>query len=143
MCKIKLFGGKFALVSFDDYVALSGFRWHLGRKGQYAARKVNGSSVYMHRIIMRAKKGEQVDHINGYTLDNRRENLRICTPLENSANSAHRSGAKFGAHEVRGGWLSRVKITGDVLSLGFFKSKRDAQYCARAIYRLAYGRAWR
>ena len=38
--------------------------------------------IYLHRYVMDAKRGEHVDHISGDTLDNRQENLRICTNQE-------------------------------------------------------------
>lgn len=41
----------------------------------------------MHRYIMDAPKGMVVDHINGDSLDNRRENLRVCTQSQNRMNA--------------------------------------------------------
>lgn len=41
---------------------------------------------YLHRFIMKPEKGLQVDHINGDRLDNRRQNLRICSNAENNRN---------------------------------------------------------
>lgn len=46
--------------------------------------------IYLHRYVMGAKRGEHVDHISGDTLDNRRENLRICTNQQNSWNKHNR-----------------------------------------------------
>lgn len=45
----------------------------------------------MHRFIMKAQSGQTIDHINGNTLDNRKQNLRFCTQSENSYNSKSRS----------------------------------------------------
>lgn len=52
----------------------------------------------LHRVIAGADKGEQVDHENGHVWDNRRGNLRIVTPLQNSQNK------KFSAKMKTGGF---------------------------------------
>ena len=50
----------------------------------------------MHRLIMGTPKGMHTDHINGYGLDNRKENLRVCTPQENHQNKKLRSDSSTG-----------------------------------------------
>ncbi|MGB9151637.1 MAG: HNH endonuclease [Alphaproteobacteria bacterium] len=42
----------------------------------------------MHRLILGLSAGDprQIDHINGDTLDNRDENIRICSAAENARN---------------------------------------------------------
>lgn len=41
---------------------------------------------YLHRLVMDAASGSQVDHWDGNCLDCRKHNLRIVTPSENSLN---------------------------------------------------------
>lgn len=45
-----------------------------------------GKRTYLHRLIMQAPDDLVVDHINGNTCDNRKENLRICSNIENTKN---------------------------------------------------------
>ncbi len=42
---------------------------------------------YLHRLLMKAEKGQEVDHINHNTLDNTRINLRLCNRKENRLNN--------------------------------------------------------
>ena len=53
-------------------------------------RSINGKTLYLHRILMDAKRHEYVDHINHDTLNNRKYNLRLTS---NSKNNQHRKGA--------------------------------------------------
>lgn len=116
----------FALVSPEDYEGLAAHRWYLS-KG-YAIRnsaRRNGTrppQVKMHREIMAPDSG-QVDHINRDRLDNRRENLRIVTPAENSRNTGAR---KNGTSRHRGvcwdsrndRWLAQAQFAGRNYYLG-------------------------
>ena len=52
--------------------------------------------IMMHKFIMNAPKGMCVDHINHDGLDNRRENLRICTYSQNSQNKRRRVNSRSG-----------------------------------------------
>ena len=92
---IPLTKGKVAIVDAADYEWLSRYKWHVEEPGPgrfYASRATPGHArIGMHRAIMNPPKGMVVDHINGNGLDNRRCNLRICTPRQNSCNrSKHR-----------------------------------------------------
>lgn len=83
--------GKVAIVDDEDYEFLSKWKWQVHKSGGgniYAVRTINnkGSKCWMHRLIIEAKKGQLVDHINHDGLDNRQENLRICTPSQNKMN---------------------------------------------------------
>jgi hypothetical protein len=48
----------------------------------------------MHRMVLNVRGSEQIDHINNDPLDNRRENLRICSQADNLKNQLPGRNAK-------------------------------------------------
>lgn len=94
----KTHGTKEVLLDDEDYDrVIQRGKWKLNRSKRkhsddvfYVStngRKGVGGRVELHRFIMNAPKGMVVDHINHNGLDNRKENLRICTHKENTRNS--------------------------------------------------------
>jgi hypothetical protein len=78
--------GFVALVDDEDYERTWRHRWSLlGNKQFFYAR--NYKLGALHRYIMNCPVGMVVDHINHNGLDNRKENLRICTAAQNRMNS--------------------------------------------------------
>jgi hypothetical protein len=90
MREVVLYKGKIALVDDEDFDRINQYKWHVEKDG-YAMtnnREKLGVIVrgFMHRFILYAPKGSQVDHINQNKLDNRKCNLRFCTHTENQRN---------------------------------------------------------
>lgn len=56
--------------------------------------------IYLHRLIMNAQKGQEIDHINGNSLDNRRQNLRLATRTQQCMNTCLRSDNSLGVRGV-------------------------------------------
>lgn len=99
---VTLTRGQFARIDACDLEKVSGRRWtaNRGHNGNFYAlgwSRVNGrqTAISMNAFIMQTPSGMHTDHINGDTLDNRRCNLRVCTPAENSRNVRPRKGRKF------------------------------------------------
>lgn len=94
MKKIVLSQGKKAIIDDDDFDEISKFKWTMHSEG-YAYRMIyypdHQKCVLLHRLIMKAVKGQEVDHLNGNKLDNRKKNLRFCTSGENKANQKIRA----------------------------------------------------
>lgn len=106
---------------------------------------MTGKIIYLHRALMNAKKGEVVDHANGNTLDNRRSNLRFCTPAQNLMNARRRSDNKTGFKGVRkkldklnliNPFYSSIKVNGKNIWLGYFHTAKEAfdAYCEASKY---------
>jgi hypothetical protein len=81
------------IVSDEDYDRLSQFTWHVMKtkfNKLYARRwsdsSKNKKAISMHREVLNAPEHSEVDHINHDTLDNRRDNLRLCTRQQNTQN---------------------------------------------------------
>lgn len=58
---------------------------------RYVKSIIDGKNTSLHRFILKARRGDLVDHINRNGLDNRKENLRKVTVSENCVNSTTRS----------------------------------------------------
>lgn len=97
--QIPLTQNQVSWVDAQDYEDLMRFKWHAvwskntgsfyaSRSARKHEREQFSKNVQMHRYILNLRKGDGLegDHINHDTLDNRRQNLRRATRLENSRN---------------------------------------------------------
>lgn len=135
--QIALTQGKVSLVDDEDYKLVCAYSWQAARNGSsWRAMCRTGSgifkqTIYMHRLIMRARKGQEIDHINGDALDNRKSNLRFCTRAENTRNRGtnknNASGYKGVAwHSQVGRWRAYIVVDRKQKSLGLFDTPEQA-----------------
>jgi hypothetical protein len=100
-----------AKVDAADYEWLNQWNWCADWnpciKGFYALRVEKEKTITMHRFILDCKKGEEADHRNHDTLDNRRENLRRSSSSQNKWNRGPRKDCTSG---FRGVWKARNKF---------------------------------
>jgi len=90
-------GNHIILIDDEDYDKIKGYTWSIALRGRLSKtfyisgyKHKSGRNAYrpfLHRLIMDCPDGFCVDHINGNALDNRKQNLRICTQQQNSFNS--------------------------------------------------------
>lgn len=139
------------------------FRWKARGKNQALIGKLCGTLndkgyvivSYMggrhkgHRLAWYLMTGEwptqPIDHINRNRSDNRWDNLRLTTPIENAQNSDYVRGnvAKRGVRyrERDGSYEARIIIDGQRYQLGSFSTEEEASKAyedARAQAHLAY-----
>jgi hypothetical protein len=144
--QVLLSSGLVALVDAEDLaLVLDGPAWHakpvrIGTAEHYAVTKhtvlVGGRprrrTVAMHRLVMGVVDDPSVvvDHINGNTLDNRRQNLRVAQRAQNQGNRVmnvrNGSGYKGVRALPRGGYEARITTDGLRRYLGYFRRPEDA-----------------
>lgn len=154
--EIQLSRGQKTIV--DDCDAdLNQFKWHASHCKGYAGggKFIARRSIYsrtekdtierLHRVVLSRMLGrpllrtEFADHINGDTLDNRRENLRLATHEQNMRNKKHysnsKSGLKGATQDKRTGkWVAYIGHEGRVKNLGAYDTPEEAHaaYCGAA-----------
>lgn len=117
--------------------------WSPGGRTHYVRGNIrkNGkpTSIIFARYLLDATDGFQVDHINHNTLDNRRGNLRVVTPVQNGQNKkGANKNSKSGVRNVVWRkdvqkWCVYITINKKSHNFGFYEDLADAEKAARKI----------
>lgn len=131
-------GGKaFAIIDADDADRVLSHKWCFNKivAGKYYVHRRlpkadGGKLIKLHRLIMCVSDRKIcVDHINGDTLDNRKENLRLCSQGENMRNYRNAWGKEGirGIQKTRTGkYRARIRFLGKFYNIGTFETQYDA-----------------
>jgi hypothetical protein len=93
----------------------------------YAELSFEGKDVRIHHILVGFPlKGKMVDHFNGNSLDNRRENLRVVTRSENGYNKPSKTNHRWITKQKNGRFQVCFRI-----GLGTYLSLEEAQEVVR------------
>jgi hypothetical protein len=141
MKNISLPNKQFTIIDDDNFNDISKYSWRLVGAG-YVSRGVRLKAkyggkhkiFYLHREIMGAKKGEEVDHINHNKLDNRKSNLRICNHRQNHLNrkgdsmsSSGFKGVSFKGNNCKDRpWCTRIFTNKKEIYLGNYATPQEA-----------------
>ena len=87
--------------------------------------------IKLHRFVIDVPKNKIIDHINHNVLDNRKNNLRICTQNDNAKNKSKQINNTSGRVGVTwdkqtNKWLAQIQVNGKNIKLGRFKNKEEA-----------------
>ncbi|MFH1260359.1 MAG: HNH endonuclease [Candidatus Micrarchaeota archaeon] len=139
---------RFTLVDDDISPSIYEMNWTLliSKRGiEYAKCHKKGRTIFFHRVITNAKKNQVVDHINGNGLDNRKENLRLCTHKENlinrrkvaKNNTTGHTGIYWLPKSKR--WAAYIRSNGEFLYQEYFISYKEAVKNYEAVHRKLFG----
>lgn len=107
--------------------------WILGSKGYAVTSPLKKKKSHFFHVdaFPDCPTSEMRDHINGNRLDNRRENIRFVTRIQNGQNrgvgknnSSGYIGVYWNKREKK--WTVKITVDGKDLSLGYFLDKEDA-----------------
>lgn len=150
MGDIKLANGKgIALIDDEDVGRIPLTGWHRHPQGYASHRwqRPDGTHTHilLHRLVMQAVKGQELDHINHDKLDCRKANLRFVTRAQNNQNwpgplSVNKLGVK-GVIKYRSrlyGHLFRasVQVAGKVIHRHGFRTLAEAELAAIDLRRM-------
>lgn len=126
-------GEKIILIDEDDYYKLKLKKPYLSLVNNYFYGYIyyDNKNIAIHRLVTDCPRGMIVDHINHNTLDNRKENLRICTHQENMRNSFKNKNltSKYKGvswHKDKKRYRVQLTIDGKCKEFGLFKNEIDA-----------------
>lgn len=146
--RVPLADGGFAVVDEEDVCRVDQCPWYRsrskgGRRDYALTRRQEGGrqiTTWMHRHLFGLGPHDrvQVDHRNHDGLDNRRANLRLATPAQNSANrrtGRGKASAYKGVFPRSGRWTaifsSNAFGVGASISLGSYGAEEEAAFAFR------------
>jgi len=133
---IPLTKGLFALIDREDVDRCQPYTWTAMKTG-YAQTCLNYTHFTLHRFLLAAPDGVQVDHRdNSRRLDNRVRcgQIRLATRSQNQCNRGpNRNGLKgIWLYKPNGKWAATIQVNGKKICLGYFFTPEEAHaaYCA-------------
>jgi hypothetical protein len=121
----------YAGVSIQDAQRALSIRWGVLRAGKKFYGFNHERKVLLHRFLLGAEKGREVDHKDGNGLNCARSNMRDCTRSQNAKNrlmSANNSSGFKGVHwrADKGKWAAEIACNGSRVRIGYFDNKKEA-----------------
>ena len=119
------------IIDEDIYYDIIKYNWYINNHGYVFGRCENKKLISLHRYIMDYSGDNFVDHINNDPLDNRKCNLRIITPQQNSQNKTlNKNGTSksIGVYfsKKSNQWYASITLKTIKKHLGTFENEIDA-----------------
>ena len=109
------------LFDLEDYDKIKNYGWHVDKNGYAVSSRIGK----MHKLIMDNLEDHKtpIDHINHNTLDNRKENLRICTSAQNAWNKKAKG---YSYRKDNKKYRAYITVNSKRIYLGDFDTKEEA-----------------
>lgn len=130
--------GQCAIIDLIDYGLVSPYTWRATKRkythyadATLSRRLGKRASIRMHRLIMGAPSGVEVDHIDLNGLNNCRKNLRLATSQQNRFNQRHlfdTTSRYKGVYWYKrdGVWVAQITHGGVNFYLGRYRDETEA-----------------
>lgn len=132
---IPLSKGQTAFIDKDNFDTVKDYGWYayydkIG-KTFYAVSRTHGTKIKMHRLILNATEEQKVDHTDHNGLNNRKNNIRLCTQSQNCMNkrvqSNNTSGYKgVSFHRGKNKYQAMIMVNRKQIYIGSFLTALEA-----------------
>lgn len=140
------FKGEEFYFDLEDYDKIKGYYWYFNDNGYLITPKneTTKERIRLHRLIMNACKGIEVDHIQHNKNDNRKENLRLVTTQQNGMNKSlckNNTSGITGVYWNKNSdkWNVKIGFNGKSIDLGFYLDFNDAVYARKEAEEFYFG----
>lgn len=124
--------GLVIIIDSEDESRVRAREWHVVRQKHHLY--VRSGDLLLHRFILNAPDGVDIDHENGNGLDCRKSNMRYATKAQNARNARKRlkpaTSRYKGVHRVKSNrkhpWRAIICVNRKPISLGYFAYEWDA-----------------
>lgn len=132
------FGEQRAIIDLEDVEKCKEYTWTLSfckpSKCFYVetTKSLGGKNqkhFSLHQFIMDFPNNKSIDHINHNPLDNRKENLKVCTHFENMQNKKIKASSGYVGityYPKRNRWVAKITVKRKHINLGTFDNLEDA-----------------
>lgn len=130
--KSKKHGDCEVFIDDEDFEKVRQYKWSVSYNDKLyvSHNRKNGLKMTLHRFLLNFPE-KTIDHINGNGLDNRKQNLRLCSNAQNFRNrgksvtntSGYKGVTWSNQHRK---WMAQISINYKRKTIGVFNSKDQA-----------------
>lgn len=140
MKEIQLTQGQVALIDDEDFDKVSQYKWFARYDkstgmfvtiGNGPTTEGKRRTIYMHEVILGTPNGYTADHVDRNPLNNRRSNLRLANPNQQSLNKSTYNNSEIPYKGVsyktaNSKYVAQMQVLGSKKHIGLFDSPTDA-----------------